>query len=76
MFEIFILQEKYLLKTDKKYSSNNFRRLKEKSEQRFLYDNNKRILVKDTDKAKEINKEIYYLEMLLNAYLKGIIKSQ
>lgn len=47
-----------------------------KSEQRFLYDNNKRILVKDTDKAKEINKEIYYLEMLLNAYLKGIIKSQ
>ena len=45
-----------------------------RSEYRFLYDNDKRILVKDTDKAKEINKEIYYLEMLLATYQKGIIK--
>lgn len=45
-----------------------------RSEHRFLYDNDKRILVKDTDKAKDINKEIYYLEMLLTAYQKGIIK--
>ncbi|WP_302826803.1 fructose-bisphosphatase class III, partial [Anaerofustis stercorihominis] len=45
-----------------------------RSEHRFLYDNDKRILVKDTDKAKDIKKEIYYLEMLLTAYQKGIIK--
>lgn len=43
------------------------------SEHRFLSNNHKRILVENTHKAKEINKKIYYLEMLLFAYEKGIL---
>ncbi len=43
------------------------------SEYRFISTNKDRILVKDTDISKEINKEIYLLEMLLYACLKGFI---
>ena len=45
-----------------------------RSERRFLYDNDLRVLVRETDRAKTINKELNYLKMLLCAYRNSIIK--
>lgn len=47
-----------------------------RSEKRFLYDENLRVLVRDTDRTKSIHKEINYLKMLLCAYRNNIIKEK